>query len=86
MAKDAGFKYLIFTTKHHDGFCICDTKYTDYKITVKDCPFRTHKYEDICAHLFEAFRRQGIGIVAYFSKADWNVDSYLSEKYARGKY
>ncbi|MBS5793153.1 MAG: alpha-L-fucosidase [Clostridiales bacterium] len=86
MAKDAGFKYLIFTTKHHDGFCMWDTKYTDYKITGKDCPFSTHKYADICAHLFEAFRRQGIGIAAYFSKADWNVDSYWNEKYARGKY
>ena len=62
MAKEAGFKYLIFTTKHHDGFCMWDTKYTDYKVTGKDCPFRTHKYSDICAHLFEAFRRQGIGI------------------------
>lgn len=86
MAKDAGFKYLIFTTKHHDGFCMWDTKYTDYKVTGKDCPFRTHKYADICAHLFEAFRRQGLGIAAYFSKADWNVDSYWSEKYPRGKY
>ena len=86
MAKDAEFKYLIFTTKHHDGFCMWDTEYIDYKITGKDCPFSTHKYADICAHLFEAFRRQGIGIAAYFSKADWNVDSYWSEKYPRGKY
>ncbi len=86
LAKESGFKYLLFTTKHHDGFCMWDTKYTNYKVTYKDCPFRTHKYSDICAHLFEAFRRQGLGIGAYFSKADWNVDSYWSEKYARGKY
>lgn len=86
LAKKAGFKYTIFTTKHHDGFCMWDTKYTDYKVTGKDCPFKNHKYADICAHLFEAFRRQGLGIAAYFSKADWNVDSYWSEKYPRGKY
>lgn len=86
MAKDAGFKYLIFTTKHHDGFCMWDSKYSDYKITNKDCPFHTHKYADICANLFEAFRKRGLGIGAYFSKADWHIDSYWSENYSRGKY
>ncbi len=86
LAKESGFKYLLFTTKHHDGFCMWDTKYTDYKITGKDCPFRVHKYADICAYLFEAFRRQGLGIATCFSKADWHIDSYWSEKYARGKY
>jgi alpha-L-fucosidase len=42
-AKYAGMKYMVFTTKHHDGFCMFDTKYTDYKITTRLVLFhRTH--------------------------------------------
>lgn len=86
VAQQAGIKYFIFTTKHHDGFCMWDSRYSDYKTTAPDCPFHTHRYADICAHLFEAFRKRDIGIAAYFSKADWHVDSYWSERYERGKY
>lgn len=85
-AADAGFKYFIFTTKHHDGFCMWDTKYSDYKITAKDCPFHTHKYADICGHLFESMRKRKIGIAAYFSKADWHVDSYWNDSFERGRF
>ena len=86
IAKKSGVKYLVFTTKHHDGFCMWDTKYSDYRITAPDCPFHTHKYADICGHLFEAFRKKGIGIAAYFSKADWHVDSYWKKGCERGDY
>lgn len=86
LAKEAGMKYLLFTTKHHDGFCMWDTQYSDYKITAEDCPFHTHKYADICAHLFESFRKRGIGVAAYFSKADWHVDSYWKDDTPRGKF
>lgn len=86
LAKEAGMRYLLFTTKHHDGFCMWDTQYSDYKITASDCPFHTHKYADICAHLFESFRKRGIGIAAYFSKADWHVDSYWKEDTEKGKF
>lgn len=86
LAKEAGAKYFIFTTKHHDGFCMWDTKYSDYKITAPDCPFHAHKYADVCAHLFEAFRKKGIGIIPYFSKADWHVDSYWKENARAGRY
>ncbi len=75
-AKMAGMKYMIFTTKHHDGFCMFDSKYSDYKITAKDCPFHTNKCANITKEIFDAFRDKGIGIAAYFSKADWHVDSY----------
>ena len=74
-----GFKYLIFTTKHHDGFCLFDTKYTDYKSTAPDCPFHTHKHADIVKSVFDAFRARGIGIAAYFSKPDWHCPWYWAE-------
>jgi alpha-L-fucosidase len=75
-AQDCGFKYLIFTTKHHDGFCMYDSAYTDYKLTGPDCPYRTNQNADLCRPLFDAFRARGMGIAAYFSKADWHVPSY----------
>lgn len=78
-AKKNGFRYVIFTTKHHDGFCMYDSKYTDYKLTAKDCPFHTHKYADMSRHLFDAFRKEGLGIGAYFSKPDWHCPWYWAE-------
>lgn len=75
-AKDAGFRYLTFTTKHHDGFCMWDTQYSDYKITAEDCPFHENEKADICKHLFDAFRAEGLAISAYFSKADWHSPHY----------
>jgi alpha-L-fucosidase len=75
-AKQAGFKYLIFTTKHHDGFCMFDTKQTGYKVTGDDCPFHTHRYANIAKHLFDAFRDRGMAIAAYFSKPDWHCPWY----------
>lgn len=86
LASEAGARYLIFTTKHHDGFCMWDSKYSDYRITAPECPFHTSRYADVCAHLFEACRKRDIGIAAYFSKADWHVDSYWAKDCARGDY
>ena len=80
MAEDCGFRYLILTTKHHDGFCLWDTKYTDYKTTAEDCPFHEHKNADIVKTMFDAFREKGIGIGAYFSKADWHCPDYWNEE------
>ncbi|MBB6729842.1 alpha-L-fucosidase [Cohnella zeiphila] len=76
LAADNGFKYLNFTTKHHDGFCMWDTRTTDYRITGPDCPFHAHKHADIAKRLFDAFRARGLGISAYFSKADWHSPYY----------
>ncbi|WP_053375074.1 alpha-L-fucosidase [Paenibacillus sp. FJAT-27812] len=76
LAEENGFKYLIFTTKHHDGFCMWDTKTTEYRITGEQTPFHTHKYADVCRHVFDAFRAKGLAIAAYFSKADWHTPYY----------
>jgi len=75
-AKDAGMKYLVFTTKHHDGFCMFDSKYTDYKITDPKTPFCTNKKANISKEVFEAFRKEGLWVGAYFSKPDWHSDDY----------
>lgn len=72
--KENGFKYLIFTTKHHDGFCMFDTKQTDYKVT--NTPYKDGKYANIAYHVFDAFRNDGFMIGAYFSKPDWHNENY----------
>ena len=71
-----GFRYLILTAKHHDGFCMYDSKYTDWKVTAKECPFSSHKYADVCRSVYDAFRARGLGIVCYFSKPDWHHPDY----------
>jgi alpha-L-fucosidase len=84
LAAEGGFKYLTFTTKHHDGFCMWDTRTTDYRITGPECPFHTHKYADVCKRLFDAFRNEGLAISAYFSKADWHTPYYWAPGMERG--
>lgn len=85
-ARDAGFKYVLFTTKHHDGFCMWDTKYSDYKITSPACPFSINKHADICKSLFDAFRDDGLKVHAYFSKPDWHSEYYWPKGYAKNEY
>lgn len=69
-------KYMIFTTKHHDGFCMFDSKYTDYKITDKDCPFSSNPRSNITKEIFNVFRKYNFWVGAYFSKPDWHSDYY----------
>ncbi len=75
-ARAAGMKYVVFTTKHHDGFCMFDSKYTDYKITDKDCPFSTNPKSNVTSEIFDAFRNEGLLVGAYFSKPDWHCEYY----------
>ena len=75
-AKSAGMKYMIFTTKHHDGFSMFDTKETDYKITSTKTPFSTHPRNNVTKEIFDAFRKEGFSIGAYFSKPDWHNNNY----------
>ncbi len=81
LAYDAGFRYLCFTTKHHDGFCMWDTKTTDYKVTGSEVPWRTNKNADITRALFDAFRAKGMGISLYYSRADFACPYYWEEGY-----
>ncbi|MBP5285941.1 MAG: alpha-L-fucosidase, partial [Kiritimatiellae bacterium] len=72
-----GFRYVTLTTKHHDGFCMFDSKHSDFKITNTNlCPFATNPRADVVKNVFEAFRARGLGISAYFSKPDWHHPDY----------
>jgi len=84
LAKEAGMKYFVFTTKHHDGFCMWDTRETDYKITSEECPFHTAPNADVVKELFRAFGERDFMIGAYFSKPDWNIPYYWSDRWQHG--
>jgi len=65
-AKKAGMKYAILTTKHHEGFCLFDSQYTDYKVT------NTPYGKDIVREFVDAFRSEGLKIGLYYSLIDWH--------------
>lgn len=75
-AKNAGMKYVVFTTKHHDGFSMFDSKYTDYKVTSEYTPFSKNPKANITKEIFNAFRSEGLWAGAYFSKPDWHSPYY----------
>jgi alpha-L-fucosidase len=74
--KKAGVKYVLSMTKHHDGFCMWDTKETNYRITADDVPFHSDPRADVVKQASEAFRKQGLSSGLYFSKADWHSPYY----------
>ena len=80
-AKNAGMKYVVFTTKHHDGFSMFDSKYTDYKITDSGTPFSSNPKSNITKEIFKSFRNEGLWTGAYFSKPDWHSEYYWDPKY-----
>ena len=79
--KAAGAKYVIYTTKHHDGFCLFDTAFTDFKVTQKGCPFSTNARSNIAKEVFAACRNEGLAVGAYFSKPDWTSTNFWWPKY-----
>lgn len=79
-AKDAGMKYVVFTTKHHDGFSMFDTKYSDFKIS--NGPFASNPRADVAKYVFNAFRNENFMIGAYFSKPDWHSQYFWWDRYA----
>ncbi len=71
-AKEMGARYMIFTTKHHDGFCMWPSKYTDY--TIANTPYK----KDIVKELVDAYTAEGIDVYLYFSIIDWSHPGYYS--------
>ena len=76
----AGMKYMIFTTKHHDGFCMFDSQYTDFSIA--NGPFSNNPKKDVAKYVFDAFRAKDFMIGAYFSKPDWHHHGFWNPYYA----
>jgi alpha-L-fucosidase len=70
MAKAAGMKYVVLTAKHHEGFCLFDSKYTDYKST------NTPYGKDLIKEYVEAFRAEGLKVGFYYSLIDWHHPDY----------
>lgn len=88
LAEKAGMKYFVITTKHHEGFCLWDTKYTDYKVT------NTPYGKDLVRPMVEAFRKRGIKVGFYHSIIDWHHKDYTidwthprstDEEYVKGE-
>jgi len=77
VAKDAGMKYLIFTSKHHDGFSMFDSKHTEYKIS--NSPFK----RDVVKELADACHKAGIKLGYYYSPVDWYHPDYRTEIHNR---
>lgn len=73
MAKEAGMEYICVTTKHHDGFCMWDTKYSDFKIT------NTPYGKDILKMLSDACEKHGMALSLYYSIPDWNHPNAYNE-------
>lgn len=72
-AKDMGVKYVIFTTKHHDGFALWPTKYSDYNIS--NTPYK----KDIVKQVVDAYTAEDIDVFLYFSVMEWNNPNYMSK-------
>ncbi|MBR5630743.1 MAG: alpha-L-fucosidase [Bacteroidales bacterium] len=81
-AKGAGMKYVVFTTKHHDGFCMFGTKETSYSTVDPSCPFSNNPKADITGEVVKAFREKGFWTGLYFSKPDWHCDDYWAHEWA----
>ena len=74
-AKAAGMKYAVLTAKHHEGFCLFDSKYTDYKAT------NTKAGRDLVREYVDAFRAEGLKIGFYYSLIDWHHPDFPIDWY-----
>ncbi len=74
MAKEAGMRYIVITSKHHDGFCLFDSKFTDFN--VMSTPF----HRDVLAELADACRKEDVKLCFYYSIMDWHHPDYLPHR------
>lgn len=80
IAQAAGMKYLVFTSRHHDGFSMFDTRASDYKITSPDSPFR----RDVVKELADACHAAGLRFGLYYSQPDWrHPDAFTPDRHDR---
>ena len=73
-AKEAGMKYAVLTSKHHEGFCLFDSKYTDYKST------NTQIKRDLVKEFVDAFRAEGLKVGFYYSLIDWHHPDFTIDR------
>jgi alpha-L-fucosidase len=76
-AKAAGMKYLVFTSRHHDGFSEFDTQADDYKITSPESPFR----RDVVKELADACHRAGLRFGLYYSQPNWHHPDAFTDRH-----
>ena len=76
IAKATGMNYMVFTTRHHDGFSMFDSKYTDYKITSPNSPYG----KDIVKQLADACHAGGLTWGIYYSQPDWHHPDYMTDQ------
>ena len=74
LAREAGMKYFVITTKHHDGFCLWDTQYTDYKAP------NTPVGRDLLKSMVDAFREEGLRVGFYYSLLDWHHPEFTIDE------
>jgi len=79
IAQAAGMKYIVFTTKHHDGFSMFDSRATDYRITSPESPFG----RDVVAELARACHKAGMRLGFYYSPVDWYHPDYRTDHHDR---
>jgi alpha-L-fucosidase len=80
MAQAAGMKYVVFTSRHHDGFSMFDTKANDYKITSAESPFR----RDVVRELADACHKAGMPFGLYYSQPNWqHPDAFTSDRHGQ---
>ena len=73
--KEAGMKYFVITTKHHEGFCLWDSTFTDYKVT------NTPYGKDLIKPMVQAFRDEGIRVGFYYSLIDWHHPEFTTDRF-----